>query len=193
MVGMLCGNSSVASCASIIIRGVTCATTISPHQISQSQSNEKGERMRLYCIWPGQLWQGGRTNPRPMPLEQKLTTLRESGITIIVALHSRKDDDVAAVYGNNYIWSPIPDSANAPFQKIERLADFVAEKVRSGDVVLSSCNMGRNRSSLLSIMLLNRLHNMPVVDAISHVRQVRPNALATPAFEEYLYRTYAVV
>jgi protein-tyrosine phosphatase len=82
----------------------------------------------------------------------------------------------------------IPDHplASAQIDDVARLAEFVADAVRSGRTTLVRCHAGLNRSGLVTAQALTLL-GMDVADAIELLRRRRsPFVLHNETFEAYL-------
>lgn len=62
----------------------------------------------------------------------------------------------------------------------------LARYIEAGGRVLTMCNAGRNRSGLLSALIVRELTGLPGAAAMAVVREHRPNAIANPHFERFL-------
>lgn len=72
--------------------------------------------------------------------------------------------------------------------ELHELADMLAECVQAHERVAVLCRQGRNRSGLLSGLVLNKL-GMPGRQAVARIRKKRRHALSGgggPAFAKYL-------
>ena len=96
------------------------------------------------------------------------------------------------------IHAPFHDAPGFGFKPAERLiaedaGRRVAAHVRKGRKVLVSCEMGINRSGLVTAIALHRGTGMGGLEArkvIRSRRQVRPEALWNPHFVDYLQTIY---
>jgi len=71
--------------------------------------------------------------------------------------------------------------------KIARgVADKLAGHLRDGKTILSTCSAGRNRSGLISGLVLMKRYGLTGKEAVERVRLARPNALTNDVFREYL-------
>lgn len=71
--------------------------------------------------------------------------------------------------------------------KADKVSDTLADHIRDGRQVLSSCAAGLNRSGLVSAMTLMKLANMQPAEAVYTVRKNRgPEALFNPTFVKML-------
>jgi protein-tyrosine phosphatase len=141
--------------------------------------------MKAYPIWPDQIYQRGEFRKRP--LADKLAALDHLGVTVVVNVSPNEDEELAGkLLPCGYIHTHIPDSAGADMTLVEATAEWAVARLRQGARILVHCHAGRNRSSLVSAILLMELHGLTGQQAVDHVRRVRPNALATEAFVEYL-------
>jgi protein-tyrosine phosphatase len=146
----------------------------------------------VWEILPGQLYQSAKLHGRPV--EQKCAGLRHYGVTEVYALAPTKPDPDSErwySYANGlrdwycrYTHNPIPDG----LLKVDLLpiSAELAQHIRDGDTVLTMCNAGRNRSGLLSALIVRELTGLPGAAAMAVVRHHRPNAIANPHFEEFL-------
>lgn len=155
--------------------------------------------MKLIEVWKGQIYQRGEF--RKLPLAVKRARLIEAGIIAVLNVSPRCDGELSQAMGGAtgfYLHAPIPDSPNADFGIVEEAAMWGLRSLEYGKLLagnaggvgsqalLVHCHAGRNRSSLLSAILLMELHGLTGVEAVAHMRRVRPNALATSAFVDYL-------
>lgn len=140
--------------------------------------------MKFYEIIPGRLYQRGRFFEKP--LSEKLAVLRSHKIGTVVCLAERcYDEELQMKLGPGYIYWPIADGKKKP--ALGALIENLALSYRSGDSILVSCNGGRNRSSLVSALLLRRLLGIRGADAAAWVKARRPGAFGSnPYFEQFL-------
>lgn len=141
--------------------------------------------MRFYEIYPG-LYQRGATYR--LPTEQVLAELKARNITTVVCLIKKYDRGVmfgVEEWKGKYWYRPISDGKTID-PLLPQLALRCAERIREGDAVLSHCAAGRNRSALLSALIVRELTGMSGAEAMSLVRERRPNSLANVHFAAYL-------
>jgi hypothetical protein len=137
----------------------------------------------VYEILPGQLFQLGKLHSTP--LEKKLAGFEHYRIAHMVSLAPRTPDP--DLYGSTmYRHQPIPDGKLA--EDLLPLAAICADTIRDPHApgILTSCNAGRNRSGLLSALIVRELTGLPGAAAMEVVRYHRPNAIANPHFEAFL-------
>lgn len=143
----------------------------------------------VWEIIPGQLYQRGKMFPRFSP-ELKLQGLAHYGITHAVALAPPKPDPDLEAWGNadiiGYTHFPIPDGLLHTQPQLLELASDLADEITAGGCVLTMCNAGRNRSGLLSALIVRELLGLSGIEAVEHVQLHRPRALANPGFVEFL-------
>lgn len=135
----------------------------------------------IYEILPGQLFQRGKLHG--MPDEKKVAGLNHYGITRCHALAPTAPDPEL----NKWHWythQTMPDG----LLKFDLLpvAVELARHIDGGGTVLTMCNAGRNRSGLLSALIVRELTGLPGAAAMAVVRHHRPNAIANPHFERFL-------
>jgi len=131
--------------------------------------------MKVYEIIHGSLYQRGR--PRP-------AQWKELGEYELVVGLAGPPLDWIQRGRTRYLHYPIADGTRVPDLSVP-LALVTATWGLEGARVLLYCNAGRNRSSLLSALVLIERGVHPAA-AIEHIRRVRPNALANPAFVQYI-------
>lgn len=144
--------------------------------------------MIVHEIIPGSLCQRGRTHK--IAMADKLAAFEQHGITHAVALApSAPDEDLVqldALGLGRYTHYPISDGVLRSGSYINLMAQRLAAEIDDGGCVLTMCNAGRNRSGLLSALIVHHLLGIPGADAIEIVRARRPNALANDHFVSFL-------
>jgi len=141
----------------------------------------KGEIMNLDInqIAPN-LFQGA--NP------PKGDVLHAQGFTSLV-LCAREWQAPAKEYANLKVThAPMEDGPYIPKATAHRAAKFAAAEVAKGHKTLIVCNMGWNRSGLVSALTLWNLTGDPGVDCLWQVQAARPRALCNRYFAAYLFR-----
>lgn len=134
----------------------------------------------VYEILPGQLFQRGKLHG--LSQQVKKAGLAYYGITYSIALAPTTVDlDL-----ENHYHSSMPDGVLRDPEGMLGLARTAARGIEDGEVVLTMCNAGRNRSGLLSALIVRELTGLPGAAAMAVVRQHRPNAIANPHFERFL-------
>lgn len=143
--------------------------------------------MRLgHEILPGRLYQRGLF-PAGWSDERKGALLDKHNVRVFVTLVNKVDEGVQRwmwEHGRNYIYHPIPDGKNVD-EVMLPLARKVAMIMDHGGSAVTQCRAGRNRSALLSVLVLRELGHS-TEGAINLVRQQRPRALANEHFEAWL-------
>ncbi len=139
--------------------------------------------MKVHTILPATLYQRG--NCLKYSYGEKAAMMREHGIDLVANLWSRRDDDLEVLA--IYIHQPIPDGKRLDPGPLEKLAWAIAEEIQvEGRTALIQCHAGRNRSGLLSALIVRNLLGVSGAEALATVRAGRPNAVANPVFERYL-------
>ncbi len=140
--------------------------------------------MKVYEILAGKLYQRGRFDK--WPKERKLLELKELGITVVANMIRIPDDDISGPDGVEYYMLPIADGKIKDPDMLNKLADRLFQRIMEGKKVLIHCNAGRNRSGLVSALVVRRYYYLSGHEALNYVRRVRPQAIANPHFEAYL-------
>jgi len=141
----------------------------------------------VYEILPGQLFQRGKLHG--LSDKVKVAGLNYYGITTSVALAPTRRDEFLALWldeGHFYIHTPMADGVLRSEVHLQQLAKRMATKIEAGERVLTMCNAGRNRSGLLSALIVRELGSIPGAAAMKIVRDARPNAIANPHFVKFL-------
>lgn len=144
--------------------------------------------MKLHEIVDGHVYQRGRTDE--LHRDIKLAVLEENDIDYVINLWSRADPDLQGIPGVTYIHYPIPDGLELPNVKLQMLTNLASGAayhiLHSGHAVLVLCHAGRNRSGLLSALIVKELNGCTGQAALEHVRMKRPGAVDNPFFEQFL-------
>jgi len=149
--------------------------------------------LKAYCILPHQLYQRGEFVQ--FSREEKREFLSAWGVTCVVSLYGPYDLDLSERLRNffhpggyrvRYIHYPIADGKHVEMAPLEKLADGIVFAIRQDECVLVSCHAGRNRSGLLSTLIVRQLLHLSGAEALAFVRERRPRAVANEVFIEYL-------
>lgn len=137
--------------------------------------------MKLHTIIPGKLYQRGEFPNAPR--EELHETLRRHNIQVIVGLAGKTNPHVNCFY----VYEPIADGAidDDTMDEMERIANEVMVWAEGG-AILTHCHGGRNRSALMSALLVMRINKCSASEAIELVRSGRPNSLANEHFVKAL-------
>lgn len=146
--------------------------------------------MRITVVLPGALYQRGRF-VRGLDLTTTAMCLAGWGVTIVAQVAGPANTvlgQLAQTHVITYHYVRLPDgrvTAELAERALE-LSAILASDLRAGRRVLVCCNAGRNRSSLLSALIYMRVTGARGVDAVAHLRAVRPRALANAHFASWL-------
>lgn len=72
------------------------------------------------------------------------------------------------------------------FKDIKRIAFLAALSIHNGGEVLSTCHQGRNRSGIISALILKYLTKCKGPQVIKHIKSQRRNALTNNFFNELI-------
>lgn len=136
--------------------------------------------VRVYEILPGQLFQSARWDK--LSEAQMRTLVIRHGIVTVVALHRTGARALQALVRHYYHW-PIPDGQEVPY---DLLRSRICTLPLSEGPILTMCYGGRNRSGLLSALIIQHLLDCSGAEALQHVRAVRHGALRNQHFAAYL-------
>jgi hypothetical protein len=138
--------------------------------------------MKVNEILPGKLYQRGRF--LTIGKEDKLATLAEHGIDVVVNLSGDPDPHLCGIFC--YMCYQVSDGQGVP-PYYHEIADVLTEFIWQGHGVLTHCRAGRNRSGLLNALIVRRYLNVTGAKALEIVREGRPRSCGSnPFFEEYL-------
>lgn len=136
--------------------------------------------MRFHEIIPGRLYQRGLLDARAIP------DLKARGVRTVVALTGPSEEPVRSWLqrtGGRYLHIPIADGKKIP--RLEQLATQLAARLHDEPTVIH-CRAGRNRSGLLSALIVREHLGVSGAEALLYVQERRPNALANEHFCSYL-------
>jgi hypothetical protein len=138
---------------------------------------------QVYEILPDALYQRGKLHRLSDAV--KAQGVDDYGLTHAVALAPPTPDPTLGQF-LRYSHHPMPDGLFKVGPFLLGLAAQLAEEIELGGRVVTMCNAGRNRSGLLSALIVRELSGVPGSAAMEFVRHQRPNALANPHFEAFL-------
>jgi hypothetical protein len=141
--------------------------------------------MKLHTILPKAIFQRG--NLLRYPEDQVFDLLAERNIRCVLGMACEEDTQLRNLLGSSYLWYPIADGLlkdPAPLHAI--VSEALALRRETGGAILTYCRAGRNRSGLMSALLLMELTGCDGEQAVERVRAGRPNALANPHLVTYL-------
>jgi hypothetical protein len=129
---------------------------------------------------PGRLWHGG------CPVD--FDWARRVGIDVVVDLADADSVAPAAdIEHLTYLKCPLVDGSELPAPVLTLgLARLVADLVRDGHQALVHCTFGRNRSGLLTTLVVRELLRVPGVEALEHVQARRRDAVNNEDFASWL-------
>mgnify|MGYP001618010290 CR=1 FL=1 len=137
--------------------------------------------MRIYTIIPDALYQ----SPRFSHVTNKVDWLEQLGVTVVVNLW-KPDPEMQAQTAINYIHLPIPDGKTLDPDPLLSLADELAAGIPLGERTLVHCYGGKNRSGLMSALIVRAHYRISGGLALRAVREGRPRAVANETFADYL-------
>jgi protein-tyrosine phosphatase len=111
----------------------------------------------------------------------------------VIVLAAEEYQPLADLFpGVEVLHVPLDDAPNRPLREDEiaaatKAGSRVARRLRAGRRVLSSCQMGLNRSSLVAALAMHEVYGMTADEIIKRIRHARgPWALSNPNFERLL-------
>jgi protein-tyrosine phosphatase len=139
--------------------------------------------MRIYVIIPGKLYQSRTTVG--LEFTDAFEALDDLDVTVVANLWSPKDKRIEQ-HVSKYLDWPMPDGKYPDFELYEQHAQDLARLISKGEVVLTHCHAGRNRSGLLNAITLMILTGMSGKQAKEFIQAKRPGALANQTFCDLL-------
>lgn len=110
-----------------------------------------------------------------------------------LVLCAREWQDSAEHYpGLEVFHAPLRDDAYIPVQEADRAAEWAADQVGRKRKTLICCNMGMNRSGLVTALTLRKLTRKSGNECLWEVQTKRPGALFNRSFAAYLFRLPAI-
>lgn len=137
--------------------------------------------MKIYEIIPHKLYQSKKTHDELDALD----TLNKLKISVVVNLWHTVDERVAQNVKYYYHYS-IPDGKTLDFMQLDELASELLAYINAGEVVLSHCYGGRNRSGLLNALIVRKYMGISGLEAKKFIMSKRPNSLVNDYFCEIL-------
>lgn len=117
---------------------------------------------------------------------------RHDGVDTIVLAAVEYQPPAHLFPGTEVIHAPIDDAPSRPMSREEiataaKTAERVARRLRAGRRVLSTCQMGLNRSSLIAAIAMHDVYGMSADEIVARLRRARGQwALSNPNFEKLL-------
>lgn len=143
--------------------------------------------MKVHTIIPGGLYQRGHFGH--INAREKARTLDDLGVTMVVNLTPEADPDVPWTVPH-YVHHPIPDNSQfvAELPAIDEIVRRAVREITSGDgAVLVHCQMGRNRATLLTSLIVRAVYHIDGKTALAIVRRRRGGSIMDNRYmERYL-------
>jgi Alpha-glutamyl/putrescinyl thymine pyrophosphorylase clade 2 len=158
-----------------------------PDPATKIEFQAKVKVPRIYEIVPGMLYQSARWHQ--LDLEAQRALAQQYKLDGIVNLW--RDDPRLARAVSWYCWWPLRDGKRISAADVTEIAVRAAQFCSSGKRLLTTCYGGRNRSGLLSALVVQRLQGCSGREAVELVKQGRPGALVNPHFVAFLQRERA--
>ena len=139
-----------------------------------------------YDVGDGRVFMGPQV--LTMPMVDKRVAMKTMGVTMVVNLWWRRDDQIASLV-EHYRHVPVPDGklSDAHLAHFDVLARVSARHLNEGGVVLTQCQGGRNRSGVVAALTLCYWLGISGAEAVDRVRAGRgPGALSNRHFASWL-------
>lgn len=138
---------------------------------------------KIYPILEGKLYQSARWTL--MTPDEGRALAEQHGITGIANFwkHDSKLPDMVSWYNH---W-PMADGQHIPTFALQIIVKRLLSYMESGGVVLSMCWGGRNRSGLVSALLVRELTKCSGEQAVGIIQKQRPGSLINLHFVNYLH------
>lgn len=123
---------------------------------------------------------------------------KHDGVDVIVLAAMEYQPPAHLFPGTEVIHAPLDDAPGRHMREDEivtatKAAKRVAQLLRAGRRVLSTCQMGLNRSSLVAALAMQDVYGMGADEIVARVRRARGRwALSNPNFEKLLRVVIAV-
>lgn len=128
----------------------------------------------------GRLWHGG------CPVD--FGWVRDAGIDVVLDVADADSYPPAEeIEGLIYLKSPLVDHGTLPDEGLTlRLAQLVAGLIEDGHRALVHCTFGRNRSGLMTTLIVRELLGVSGAEALAHVRSLRDGVANNEVFSAWL-------
>jgi len=126
------------------------------------------------------LWQGS--------VPPQGDALRKLGFDVLVLAAAERQIPARAFPGVQVIHIPLDDARHVPAREASNVARMVARLWRRGARILITCNMGLNRSGLISALAVRLIIGKSGAEAVADVQRARKGALFNDHFRRYLER-----
>lgn len=97
----------------------------------------------------------------------------------------RRDEQLAGLLPW-YLHSPLSDGKIHSGDTLDLVASEILRRLVQGERIVVMCHAGRNRSGLITALVLRRWDGITGEQALAEVRHARPRAVANAYFEDYL-------
>lgn len=141
----------------------------------------------MWEILPGQLYQSG--NWTDFTVGEKFRRVELRNLTMVINAW-KVDPDLKEMFGEGYVHVPFPDGQAALPAEVRQAAELGAAEIKRGGTVLTMCYRGRNRSALLSALIVCEVSNLTGEEAVTLVRLRRPNAMSNPNHPKFVVDTF---
>ncbi len=114
--------------------------------------------------------------------------LRDRGLTpaMVIDLQEFHAPEMPPDGSISYVHWPIDDGPMPDVDMLSVIADAACSYIEGGGRVVTMCAQGRNRSGLVSALIVSRVLGMSGVEAVHVVRTKVPEALNNPEFAVWL-------
>ena len=136
--------------------------------------------MNFSWVIPGKL--AGSMGPT---CEEDLEYLKNKGVGAIVRMEQRTVSGDAA--GLVDMAEFVPDMYPPTFSQIDRMIDFIKDRITSDVPVAVSCRAGMGRTGTVLACYLVCVEGYSAGDAIRHLRALRPGSVESPPQREFVY------
>lgn len=154
---------------------------VKPALIKAKKAHKTKSALTVYPMLEGRLYQSSRWSV--LSVEDGLKLAKDHGITGLANFWKHSPNIPQMV--QDYWWHPLADGKRIP--PLGQIVDKLEKYIRGGGVLLSMCYGGRNRSGLITALLIQRLTGCTGQEAAIRVKLVRKGALVNQYFLDYLY------
>ncbi len=121
--------------------------------------------------------------------------LQSAGITAVVNMRSERDDlgKYLPLSYEHYLHVPTIDDTPVALDNLQRGADWIAERIRAGEVVYVHCAVGSGRGPSMGAAYLIKHCGMTTDEALATIRRTRPFVMPVSSQVERLREFEALV
>ena len=121
---------------------------------------------------------------------EQLQALSNLGITHVISLTHDTPENLAKLHKISLSFIHFPTSTLPSLSDIERFLGFMKRKRSGSTKVLLHCQYGIERTGIFLSAYISESEGIPIAEAISRVRTIRPHSLSNLDSEAFLLSNF---